>query len=622
MKELLSKQESINLINTLLQNSHNQLFIEKIIDKNIQRIGQGFFNILEEAIEDAQYENKDESADFLIDLGERLFSILNTNELDDFIEESLETLYNMDDIDDFIEDNREYFSETYIHSILAEIEHIAIDYGKIETAFYLLDRVEYLVKRVDKTKPYLGFICMSRVNILNDYARYSEALKYINIAIKYFKENSYEIAEALSTKGEILEDIELIKNANRLFHKLRRDKRIHCDSLVQNYKILGMLYQQKGNFYRASKYLNLAMDLSEKSDNELFLEVKLELLLDYATLKIQEGFYSEASNYFYYIYVISKKFNYHKMMYESLYNLANIFMIIGDFEEARIYIIKASDINNQIDRELELAYCYYVLGVIELNIWKKNSKTKNLRKSIVSFNRAIKLLKKSEDNKLYSEILYELGVICKEQGYFEKSINYFNSSLILTKSNNYKSYIYSELALLYASIDQYEEAFDYLHKADMLIDNRMKKERVEFYVTQSKVYFMKGSLHKALNSAFEAIKLYEEIAKTMSDRKMVYFGDKSDIFIFFISISFELQKYKIAFETLEKAKSKYFLEILHRRNVNPINNSLDYEDLVSKIEKSDDFEEIFKLRKKLGKILDIKDVDMTHLGFGDVKRLL
>lgn len=616
----LSKQESIHLINTLLKNSENKQFLEKIVNENSEKIGQHFFDVLEEAIENAEYEGKYESAEFLTNLGETLFEALNIDELDDFIEKSFETLYSSKNIDKFIEENIESFSAKYIHTTLAEIEHIAIDYGEIETAFFLLDRVAYLVKKINMSQPYLGFVYMCRVNILNDYDMYNEALLYLDKAISYFEKNSYEIVEALSTKGSILEDIKLIKESNSLFHKLRKQETIHCDSLISNYKILGTLYQKEGNFYKASKYLNLAMDLTDKS--EIFLEVKLELLLDYSSLKIEEAFYSEALNYLYYIYIVSKKFNYYGIMYESLYRLSNIFIIIGDFEEAREYIIKASEINNRLNKELNLAYCYYILGVIELNIWQKNSKTRNIRKAIVSFNRAIKLLKKTENKKLYSEILYEIGVICKEQGYLEKAIKYFNESLSLTKSYNYKSYIYSELALLYASIDEYKLAFEYLDKADTLIDEGILKERVEFYFIQGQVYFMQNRLVEAWESFKKTIALYEKIGSTMLDRKMVYFGDKSDIFLFSISVAIELKQFKEAFETLEKAKSKYFLEILQRRNIIDLDSSLEYEMLIAKIEDEDDMEEIFKLRKKIAKFVDEVEINVEHLSFRDVKRLL
>jgi len=616
----LSKQESIHLINTLLKNIENKQFLEKIVNENSEKIGQHFFDVLEEAIENAEYEGKYESAEFLTNLGETLFEALNIDELDDFIEKSFETLYSSKNIDKFIEENIESFSAKYIHTTLAEIEHIAIDYGEIETAFFLLDRVAYLVKKINMSQPYLGFVYMCRVNILNDYDMYNEALLYLDKAISYFEKNSYEIVEALSTKGSILEDIKLIKESNSLFHKLRKQETIHCDSLISNYKILGTLYQKEGNFYKASKYLNLAMDLTDKS--EIFLEVKLELLLDYSSLKIEEAFYSEALNYLYYIYIVSKKFNYYGIMYESLYRLSNIFIIIGDFEEAREYIIKASEINNRLNKELNLAYCYYILGVIELNIWQKNSKTRNIRKAIVSFNRAIKLLKKTENKKLYSEILYEIGVICKEQGYLEKAIKYFNESLSLTKSYNYKSYIYSELALLYASIDEYKLAFEYLDKADTLIDEGILKERVEFYFIQGQVYFMQNRLVEAWESFKKTIALYEKIGSTMLDRKMVYFGDKSDIFLFSISVAIELKQFKEAFETLEKAKSKYFLEILQRRNIIDLDSSLEYEMLIAKIEDEDDMEEIFKLRKKIAKFVDEVEINVEHLSFRDVKRLL
>jgi tetratricopeptide (TPR) repeat protein len=499
MKKYLSKQESKNLINTLLKNSHNQLFLEKTINKNIETIGQTFFEILEEAVENAEDEGKYESAEFLLDLGEKLFDtvnhqLFNDEDLDNLVEESLELFYSSDDIEPFIEQNREQFTNEYIHTILAEIEHVAVDYGREETAFYLLDRVAYFVERIDTVELYLGFVYMCRVNILNEYAQYSDALIYIDKAITYFRKDSYEIAEALATKGEILKDIETLQKSNRLFHLLRKKETIHCDSLIQNYKVLGALYQKEGNFYKASKYLNVAMDLADKS--EILFDTKIELLYDYATLKVQQGHYSEASNYLYYIYVVSKKFNYHKMMFNSLYSLANIFLIIGDFEEAREYIIKASEINNQLDRELELAYCYYVLGVIELNLWKKSNTSKSVRKAIVSFNRAIKLLKESEDTKLYGEILYEIGIICKEQGYNDKAITYFNDSLRFVESYNYKSYIYGELALLYASMDEFEYALVYLEKADNLIEKKFLKERAEFYFVQGQIYFMQNKLEK------------------------------------------------------------------------------------------------------------------------------
>jgi len=615
---MFSKQQSKNLINTLLQNSEDQEFLNKTINDNIDKIGQDFFDALEEAAENSQYENKDESTEFLLNLGETLFPIINENDSDTLVEESLDALYSMDDLDEFILKNKENFSEMYVHSVLAEIEHLAVDYGKIETAFEMLDNFQYLVESIEQN--FMGFVFMCRVNILNDYARYDEALSYIEKALDCFEANSYEEAETLATKGEILEDISIIKYSTKCFHRLRKTHSIHCDSLVGNHKILGTLYQKNGDFYKASKHLNIAIELSEKGN--VFLETKIALLYDYSTLKIEQGHYSEASTYLYYIYVVSEKFNFHKMMFEALYGLANNAMLLGDLEEAREYIIKASEINNHIDRELELAYCYYVLGQIEFILWKKKHHTKSVRKAIVSFNRAIKLLAKSEDTKLYSEILYELGVICKEQEKLTKAMKYFKDALNNTESSNYESYIYSELALLYASQGSFSHALEYFEKANNLISEAQLKEKSELYFVQGQIYFMQEEHTKALESFQKTIKLYDQIGVNLQEKRMIYYGDKANIFLFSIATAHELKNYKVAFETLEKSKSKYFLEMLQRKANNPVNNSLDYETLVNQLEKEKSMEEIFKLKKKLNKHAQNMKTQVENLTFEKIKKIL
>jgi len=80
-----------------------------------------------------------------------------------------------------------------------------------------------------------------------------------------------------------------------------------------------------------------------------------------------------------------------------------------------------------------------------------------------------------------------------------------------------------------------------------------------------------------------------------------------------------LKNIRLQFEILEKAKSKYFLETLYKRQINPFSSSLEYENLVYKIEKSDNLEEIFKLRKKLKKISYVKDIETKHIIFNEVK---
>ena len=46
-----TKQASKDLINTLLKNSEDQELLNEIINKNINKIGQNFFDVLEEAVE-------------------------------------------------------------------------------------------------------------------------------------------------------------------------------------------------------------------------------------------------------------------------------------------------------------------------------------------------------------------------------------------------------------------------------------------------------------------------------------------------------------------------------------------------------------------------------------------
>jgi hypothetical protein len=109
---------------------------------------------------------------------------------------------------------------------------------------------------------------------------------------------------------------------------------------------------------------------------------------------------------------------------------------------------------------------------------------------------------------------------------------------------------------------------------------------------------------------------------TMHDRKMLYFGDKTDVFIFTISTSIGLEKVTIAFETLERSKSKYFLEMLQRKNMIAAENALEYEILINEIEKEEDMEKIFKLKKCVEKYTDKVEINIEHLCFENVKALL
>lgn len=165
----------------------------------------------------------------------------------------------------------------------------------------------------------------------------------------------------------------------------------------------------------------------------------------------------------------AKKFKDVPPVVDSLVNTFR-YLITDSAEQARINVTQALKLNNQESDEVS-AYGHYCLGFY-------NRKKGNNRAAINYHNKALTLYKKLKNEDDQVLVLNELGIVYKNQGQYEKSINTYQQGIEIAEriKSSRLADLYSNLSIVVAKLKRYDQALEYLFKGYELETDTIGKQ--------------------------------------------------------------------------------------------------------------------------------------------------
>ncbi len=230
--------------------------------------------------------------------------------------------------------------------------------------------------------------------------------------------------------------------------------------------IIGIHFQLKGEYEKARKYYEQALDRSLKIND-------LE-----STAKI--------------------------------YNLQGIlFYIKGDYVNSLEHYFKAISIFQKLNNESKLSSCYLNIGVI---YWQQD----NILKALEYYEKSYAIKEKIKDESGLAIVSLNIGLSYLKIKKFEAAINYLNHALQIRENQKDLiglSYVYASLVNAYIDTKDDKLAFEYIVKLEHLLDSSLlSKERIAHYKSlKAKYYNLKNEFNKALALGLESVQLAKEI---------------------------------------------------------------------------------------------------------------
>jgi signal transduction histidine kinase/DNA-binding response OmpR family regulator len=206
----------------------------------------------------------------------------------------------------------------------------------------------------------------------------------------------------------------------------------------------------------------------------------------------------------------------------------------------------------EIGDSSRISFCYNNLGIL----YHKLDKTSE--KPLGYYLKAYALAEKMGDSETMASTSLNIGVAFYDKNEPVKSVDYLQRSIELAKQNGFKMILimaYANLAETYAGTNQHKQAYETILIYNTLRDSIMNEDN------QSKIL--------ALEAKYEAEKKEKKIAEqqhklAIKQNQMVLAVSALTLLALIASLlAFIYRQKKNAKEALEKAKSKFFSNIVH-----------------------------------------------------------
>lgn len=193
---------------------------------------------------------------------------------------------------------------------------------------------------------------------------------------------------------------------------------------------------------------------------------------------------------------------------DALAELGRLYRVIGDNNEALLYLSQAMDVAKMLLQREKLAGILNSIGVLysEQNDYSKATEYYQQSLSIYT----------SNGNKIESaRLLLDIGVVEQRQGRYKESINDFREVLAKTAGGDVPDLpiaAFEGLGAVYIELNDPDAALSWLEKAETLARKMDSHIRLaEIYWREGEAYFLKNDLEKAISSTKSAIEISDNL---------------------------------------------------------------------------------------------------------------
>jgi CHAT domain-containing protein/tetratricopeptide (TPR) repeat protein len=343
---------------------------------------------------------------------------------------------------------------------------------------------------------------------------------------------------------------------------------------------LSFTYWELNNLDKYLELNNMALTIAKSINHR---EEEGNCLYNIALYYWNKDNYSKALNFYEKSLIIARFLKTIEHESACLNNIGIIYAKIGTYNKALEYLTKALTTDKQLGNKVYISMdlnnigeTYRTKGLISRN-------KEDFHKALDYFNDCLRLTKKTKHRKTEVEVLNNIGSVHTDLKNYYEALKYFKSGY--EKAGEIKDVeamgmILNNIGIVHYNQGNYEESTKYYERAiDLALGIEGKKILWEAYMEIARAYQKQNKLKKAKENYEMSIKTIETIRTgiELEEHKASFLGtDKRiDAYHYLIHLlvafpqSHQEEEYNLeAFNYLERAKARAFLDSLELSNVN------------------------------------------------------
>jgi len=366
------------------------------------------------------------------------------------------------------------------------------------------------------------------------------------------------------------------------------------EHLVKCFRQLGVTYWEMSDVEGFYKTTNQALELA-KAIHHRIEEGRCSYNIGLYFNEIHD--YSQALKHYEDALSIFQEMN--KVSDESncLVNISDIYIQLGNYEKALQNLTDVLIIDRQIDEDLYVAMDLNNIGVIYRKKGLQAGKSEDLLKALTAFEESLFISRQIQEKKVEVQCLNNMGTVYTDLNKYSEALRYMFMGLEIAqglRDEEEVATILLNMGTVHAKQGRFEQAAEVFDEAIELAYQINEKSILwEAHAKAGLVFKEMNNFGAALDHFNKSIELIEDIRSKihLEELKASYFGsdERIDSYYNLVDLFYHMsQEYpdqnhlKHAFETMEKAKARVFLDRLELsriefgRDVNP--DLLDKED--------------------------------------------
>ncbi len=264
---------------------------------------------------------------------------------------------------------------------------------------------------------------------------------------------------------------------------------------------------------------------------------------------------------------------------DGLNNLALIYAELGDFDKAAKAQTDALELERRLGDPVKIGVRVNNLGIIHRRKGLVTDDRREFELAALAFEEALARLEGSPEAESRARVLNNLGSAWSQLGEFDKALERFRASLALAEkigSRELRGSVLNNIGIVYARLGELERSTVYYQQAvDLALEQADKRSLWETYLELGNAQRGLGRDREAAESYRASIAIIEEIRAAISTEELraTYFGSdkRLDAYHNLIGLLVDVDgdpapaDARAAFETLEKARARSFLDSLEVR---------------------------------------------------------
>lgn len=237
---------------------------------------------------------------------------------------------------------------------------------------------------------------------------------------------------------------------------------------------------------------------------------------------VKEGRYHDALNYYEtkLEQIIKNSGEYSQNAAVFYDHIGEVYIYLGNRDEALNFLDKAIQINTKYKDELELAVNYNQIGKIYINIGG------DAKEGLSYLDKAEAIYRKKslEKSLAMASVLSNKGRLYNKVGQYEKALEYYKSALNIDQTNGQdKAKLYIVIGQLYVNMKEFKKAEEQYYNAENII----LEENNEYLMgklsqEEGLLYDEQGEYEKAISQYEKAINIFESDRQYDLDLALVY----------------------------------------------------------------------------------------------------